>query len=89
MLTDDDLMQIEGDYDKFTGPVQKHYADHTDEVHKWADTGLRFTKAVPATLLDHGPFWKLPRKHSNPWLSGFACQWDGKTTRSCNKGGLQ
>ena len=36
-LTDDDLMQIEGDYDKFMGMVQKRYGDQKEEVNKWAD----------------------------------------------------
>jgi len=36
-LTDDDLMQIEGDYDKFVGTVQKKYGDQKEEVTKWSD----------------------------------------------------
>ena len=36
-LTDDDLMQIEGDYDKFVGTVQQKYGDKKEEVNKWAD----------------------------------------------------
>ncbi len=40
-LTDDDLMQIEGDYDKFMGTVQKRYGDQKDEVNKWADKWYR------------------------------------------------
>jgi uncharacterized protein YjbJ (UPF0337 family) len=36
-LTDDDLMQIEGDYDKFTGTIQQRYGDSKEEVNKWAD----------------------------------------------------
>jgi uncharacterized protein YjbJ (UPF0337 family) len=36
-FTDDDLMQIEGDYDKFVGTVQKHYGDKKDEVTRWSD----------------------------------------------------
>lgn len=36
-FTDDDLMQIEGDYDKFIGTVQKHYGDKKDEVTRWSD----------------------------------------------------
>ncbi|HEY3198557.1 MAG TPA: CsbD family protein [Nitrospirales bacterium] len=36
-LTDDDLMQIQGDYDKFVGTVQKKYGDQKEEVSKWAD----------------------------------------------------
>lgn len=37
-LTDDDLMQIEGDYDKFIGKVQERYGDQKDAVVNWADT---------------------------------------------------
>lgn len=36
-FTDDDLMQIEGDYDKFLGKLQERYADQKDEVGRWAD----------------------------------------------------
>jgi len=36
-LTDDDLMKIEGDYDKFTGIVQQRYGDSKEEVNKWSD----------------------------------------------------
>jgi uncharacterized protein YjbJ (UPF0337 family) len=36
-FTDDDLKQIEGDYDKFMGTMQRHYGDQKEEVSKWAD----------------------------------------------------
>ena len=36
-LTDDDLLQIEGDYDKFLGAIQKRYGDQKEKVKKWAD----------------------------------------------------
>ncbi len=36
-FTDDDLMKIEGDYDKFKGVIQERYADRKDEVGRWAD----------------------------------------------------
>lgn len=36
-FTDDDLMQIEGDYDKFVGRVQERYGDKKDEVVRWAN----------------------------------------------------
>ena len=36
-FTDDDLLQIEGNYDKFVGRVQERYGDKKDEVVKWAD----------------------------------------------------
>ncbi len=36
-FTDDDLLQIEGDYDKFVGKVQERYGEKKDEVSRWAD----------------------------------------------------
>ena len=36
-LTDDDLMQVEGNYDKFIGRVQERYGDKKEEVVRWAD----------------------------------------------------
>jgi uncharacterized protein YjbJ (UPF0337 family) len=36
-FTDDDLMQIEGDYDKFLGKVQERYGEQKDAVMKWTD----------------------------------------------------
>jgi uncharacterized protein YjbJ (UPF0337 family) len=34
-LTDDDLKQIEGDFEKFQGVMQKHYGDQKEKV--WTD----------------------------------------------------
>ena len=39
-FTDDDLLQIEGDADKFSGKLQERYADKKDEVRQWADQWL-------------------------------------------------
>ncbi len=36
-LTDNDLMEAEGDYDKFLGVVQRRYGDQKEEVRRWAD----------------------------------------------------
>ena len=36
-FTDDDLMKIEGDYDKFKGSLQERYGDKKEEVARWAD----------------------------------------------------
>jgi uncharacterized protein YjbJ (UPF0337 family) len=36
-FTDDDLRQIEGDYNKFVGKVQERYGDKKTELMKWAD----------------------------------------------------
>ncbi len=34
-LTDDDLLEAEGDYDKFLGVIQKRYGDKHDDVKNW------------------------------------------------------
>jgi len=36
-LTDDDLLECEGNYEKFLGVLQKRYGDKKDEVQQWAD----------------------------------------------------
>ena len=36
-LTDDDLLIIEGNYDKFEGRVQERYGDKREEVKQWTD----------------------------------------------------
>lgn len=36
-LTDDDLRQIEGNYDKFLGKIHERYGDRKDEVIRWTD----------------------------------------------------
>ena len=36
-FTDDDLLQIEGDYQKFQGTLQAKYSDQKEEVGRWAD----------------------------------------------------
>jgi uncharacterized protein YjbJ (UPF0337 family) len=36
-LTDNDLLEAEGDYDKFLGVVQKRYGDRKEEVERWTD----------------------------------------------------
>lgn len=36
-FTDDELLQIEGDYDKFRGRAQELYGDQKEEVSKWAE----------------------------------------------------
>lgn len=40
-FTDDDLMTIEGDYDKFKGLMLERYADRKDEVTRWVDDWYR------------------------------------------------
>ena len=36
-FTDDDLLEAEGDYDKFLGVVQKRYGEKKEEVERWAE----------------------------------------------------
>ncbi len=36
-FTDDDLKQIEGNYEKFVGKAQERYGDKKDALMKWAD----------------------------------------------------
>ena len=36
-FTDDDLLQIEGDYQKFEGTLQAKYGDQKEEVSRWTD----------------------------------------------------
>jgi uncharacterized protein YjbJ (UPF0337 family) len=36
-FTDDEITQIEGDYDKFKGRAQELYGDRKEELNKWAD----------------------------------------------------
>jgi uncharacterized protein YjbJ (UPF0337 family) len=36
-LTDDDLLECEGNYEKFLGVIQKRYGDKKDEVQRWTD----------------------------------------------------
>ena len=36
-LTDDDLLEAEGDYDKFLGVIQKRYGDKKEELKNWTE----------------------------------------------------
>lgn len=45
-FTDDDLQQIEGNYEKFVGKVQERYGDKKSELMKWADQW--YHKSQPA-----------------------------------------
>lgn len=36
-FTNDDLLEIKGDYNKFMGLVQKRYGDQQEVVKKWVD----------------------------------------------------
>jgi len=36
-FTDNDLLEAEGDYDKFLGVIQKRYGDQREEVERWAE----------------------------------------------------
>jgi uncharacterized protein YjbJ (UPF0337 family) len=36
-LTDDDLLEAEGDYEKFLGVIQTRYGDRKEDVTRWTD----------------------------------------------------
>ena len=36
-ITDDDLMEAQGDFEKFKGVIQKRYGDKKEEVTKWTE----------------------------------------------------
>ena len=36
-FTDNDLLEAEGDYDKFLGVVQKRYGDRKEEIERWTE----------------------------------------------------
>ena len=44
-FTDDDLLQIQGDYDKFVGKIQERYGDQKDAIVNWTDTWYRGVKS--------------------------------------------
>jgi len=47
-FTDEDLKQIEGNYDKFVGKAQEGYGDKKYELMKWVDQWHQ--KSEPRTL---------------------------------------
>ena len=40
-ISDNDLLEMEGDYDKFLGVLQNRYGDQKEEVERWADDWYR------------------------------------------------
>jgi uncharacterized protein YjbJ (UPF0337 family) len=40
-FTDDDLLVIEGNYDKLQGKIQERYGDRKEEVNKWTDEWMK------------------------------------------------
>lgn len=40
-FTNDDLMKIEGDYEKFKGVAQVRYADQIEEINRWLEEWYR------------------------------------------------
>jgi uncharacterized protein YjbJ (UPF0337 family) len=46
-FTDDDLLQIEGNYDKFIGKVQERYGMEKDDITGWADKWFQGNKPDP------------------------------------------
>ena len=48
-FTDDDLLQIQGDYEKFVGKVQERYGDQKAAIVNWADNWFKTAKAEEHT----------------------------------------
>lgn len=48
-LTDDDLKQIEGNYDRFLGLVRERYGDRKEEVVRWLDRWYERLQKAGAT----------------------------------------
>jgi len=48
-FTDNDLLQIGGNYDRFVGKAQEHYGEKKDELMKWADK-WHHEKSAPAAM---------------------------------------
>jgi uncharacterized protein YjbJ (UPF0337 family) len=36
-LTDDDLVEVEGDYDRLVGKIQERTGDSAENIKKWMD----------------------------------------------------
>jgi len=54
-FTENDLLEAEGDYDKFLGIVQKRYGDQKEEVQRWAENWCEqhAAKSSKATEIRH------------------------------------
>ncbi len=37
-LTDDDLVEVEGSYDKLIGKIQERYGESREDIKKWIDS---------------------------------------------------
>ena len=48
-FTDDDLLQIQGDYEKFVGKVQERYGDQKTAIVSWADNWFKTATAEEHT----------------------------------------
>jgi uncharacterized protein YjbJ (UPF0337 family) len=46
-LTDDDINQIEGNYDKFIGTVQERYGEEKDQLIRWTEKWYQGNKPEP------------------------------------------
>lgn len=46
-FTDDDLLQIDGNYDKFVGRVQARYGDQKQDILTWLDEWSPQSKPSP------------------------------------------
>ncbi|HSE59441.1 MAG TPA: CsbD family protein [Nitrospiraceae bacterium] len=52
-FTDDDLLEIEGNYEKFVGKVQERYGDKKSELMQWADHWYQHAKPEAAAPKAH------------------------------------
>ncbi len=55
-FTDDELLQIEGDYDTFIGRVQERYGEKKDEIVRWVDEWYRRTQDRASGKVSEQPF---------------------------------
>jgi uncharacterized protein YjbJ (UPF0337 family) len=46
-FTDNDLTEIDGNFDKFVGKVHQRYGDKKSELMKWAEAGMRCRRLKP------------------------------------------
>jgi uncharacterized protein YjbJ (UPF0337 family) len=47
-FTEDDLKEVEGDFEKFAGKAQERYGDQKEAVLKWADQWHRHSEKKTA-----------------------------------------
>jgi uncharacterized protein YjbJ (UPF0337 family) len=53
-FTDDDLLYIEGSYDKYEGKLQERYGDRKEEIRQWTDDWFKQHDAERKTATPNG-----------------------------------